>query len=124
MENKCDGCKRAVDVEEGFHIYTCNCGVLKNIENMNTNKQRAQAQIQEQAEQKAERAKYVKLVRAVRSDITNSGLNSVKYKLEHVEKMSVKTFRGIDKDYAVSVYKEAIDKHLKKCASNNKRLRP
>jgi len=89
---------------------------------MNTNKQRAQVQIHQQAEQKKERAKYVKLVRAVRSDITNSGLNSVKYKLEHVEKMSVKEIAGLEKDYVISAYKEAIDKHLKKCASNNKRL--
>jgi len=28
MENKCDGCKRAVGADE-HHIYTCNCGVEK-----------------------------------------------------------------------------------------------
>ena len=66
----------------------------------------------EQAEYKIERAKYVKLVRRIRSDITDSGLQSVRYKLELIEKMSVKELMGMSKSLVIDAYNEAIEKHL------------
>ena len=71
--------------------------------------------IEEEKERERElRALEVKLRRSIRSDITTSGIQSVRYKLEYiVNNPKTKEVDGLNHNRIVRAYNEVIEKFLK-----------
>jgi len=86
-------------------------GVVLNTRDMELPRERKERIEAERLREKELRALEVKLRRSVRSDITASGVMSVRYKLEYIEsRPDLKEVDGLSHNTIVRVYNEAIKK--------------
>lgn len=82
---------------------------------MKSPKEREEERLKQEAEQKKQRSLYVKYKMRVLSDIANTGLLSVKYKLEALqEQPTLHPDNGLTYAETIACIREAIDHHLNK----------
>ena len=82
---------------------------------MKSPKERHEERLKQEAEQKEKRSRYVKYKMKVLSDIANSGMLSVKYKLEALQQQpTLQPDNGLTYAETIDCIREAIDHHLNK----------